>query len=788
MICFRLFAVLLLLVSVDAVRAATSTMILYGEQSDDPTRDIITLPFDVDVHPDLPRNPDINLDIGKKIRATLPGLTVAAQQGKAAAILNYGVLQLHGWEVPQDQVAARQALDKAASLGVAEALVWQGDLSRNADGSLYDGAAAKPFYESAAAKGSTSAKYRLYQLYAFGNGVTADPQKAKAYLAELVAENLSYAQYYQAQIYRDGSFNTPPDKAQAKALMQLAAAQNYGPALLSLGDLAVDEKAYPKAMDYFQKAWAQSYTDAGVYIGRMVREGQSVKADIKESVSWFVRAAEAGNGWAMGMLARAYRRGDAGVAQDYALAKSWAEKGADVGNAIAEVQLALIYQDGLGVPKNERIGYDWWVRAANRGQPDALCNLGQIFERGQLVTLDRARARNLMAAGAAGSNNPSCASRAAFLYSSGNNSGISDEAQRLTPDAEKFKHFAQMAAQRGDVIAKNLLARCMAFALDGCKRDPAAAMAIWQELAKQGDAYAISGMAELYMVGRGVAKDEARAMALFKRPELKDYPDAIHNLGMFYSNGLAGMKIDNKRANEYFEKAAKLGSAGALRDLALQYRLGRGVPPDKIKALDYLRQAANLGDGLAAVHMGQSLRDDPSLPRKDKSEILDRFKRGAALGHAHAEYELGFDSLYGHLGPANDSEAFRYFSIAAEKGVDLAQNSIGMMYWTGRGVGNEMVVPIDYTKARYWFERAVKQGEPHAMISLATMQGGGIGGAKDVVAAYAHMCLAGQSTRPLEPERMEGALKKCRAIGERLPPDMLARGKAMIAAFKPIPE
>jgi uncharacterized protein len=394
-----LFLGILLLASVDGYAAQKTNMLLYDIASKDVAAELIAAPFAASVDPDLPRDPAIYDQINARLTAALPGLKVAALRGNPLAQFNLGVLQYHGYVVPKDVVAALQAYDQAANAGIAEALVYQGDLKKNADGSQFDGAAAKSFYEAAAAKGSNAAKFRLYMLYANGNGIPADASKAKTYLADLVAAKLPYAFYYQALLYQNGSLNTPQDMIKAKELMQMAADQNYGPAQLWIGDFNLDQKSYSAAMSYFQKAWNQNYTDAAVSIGRMYREGQSVIANDAQAVAWYQRAADAGNGWGMGMLSRGYRRGD-GVKQDYALAKSWAEKGTEAGNAIAELQLALIYQQGLGVPRNERLGFDIMVRVANKGQPDAICNLGIYYDQGTIVSRDRARSRQLRAQGA----------------------------------------------------------------------------------------------------------------------------------------------------------------------------------------------------------------------------------------------------------------------------------------------------------------------------------------------------------------------------------------------------
>jgi TPR repeat protein len=71
--------------------------------------------------------------------------------------------------------------------------------------------------------------------------------------------------------------------------------------------------------------------------------------------------------------ADAYERGD------YATAlKEWKPLAQD-GNALAQFNLALLYQFGLGVERDMDIAIEWFERAAQQGQPDAQVAIGDLF-------------------------------------------------------------------------------------------------------------------------------------------------------------------------------------------------------------------------------------------------------------------------------------------------------------------------------------------------------------------------------------------------------------------------
>lgn len=63
----------------------------------------------------------------------------------------------------------------------------------------------------------------------------------------------------------------------------------------------------------------------------------------------------------------------------------------------------------------------------------------------------------------------------------------------------------------------------------------------------------------------------------------------------------------------------------------------------------------------------------------------------------------------------DESEAVRWYRLAAQQGLAEAQFSLGNMYFNGRGV------PQDYEEAARWVRLAAAQGNALAQITLASM-------------------------------------------------------------------
>jgi TPR repeat protein len=72
-------------------------------------------------------------------------------------------------------------------------------------------------------------------------------------------------------------------------------------------------------------------------------------------------------------------------AGDHAGAAQIVRKAADAGNAVAQLRLALMYDQGDGVPRSAKSAFVWYARAAAQGEPESLSQLGIFYEAGEGV-------------------------------------------------------------------------------------------------------------------------------------------------------------------------------------------------------------------------------------------------------------------------------------------------------------------------------------------------------------------------------------------------------------------
>jgi uncharacterized protein len=69
-------------------------------------------------------------------------------------------------------------------------------------------------------------------------------------------------------------------------------------------------------------------------------------------------------------------------AGDHAGAAQIVTKAADAGNAVAQLRLALMYDQGDGVPRSAKSAFVWYSRAAAQGEPESQDQMGIFYESG----------------------------------------------------------------------------------------------------------------------------------------------------------------------------------------------------------------------------------------------------------------------------------------------------------------------------------------------------------------------------------------------------------------------
>ncbi|EGB02077.1 hypothetical protein AURANDRAFT_35560 [Aureococcus anophagefferens] len=128
-------------------------------------------------------------------------------------------------------------------------------------------------------------------------------------------------------------------------------------------------------------------------------------------------------------------------------------------------------------------------------------------------------------------------------------------------------------------------------------------------------------------------KDE---LAWIRRHVENDVPEQVARLGEVYSEGALGVVKSDKKAAKIFKRGVELGSVNAMVNLSCMYLYGNGVKPDKKKAMQLGRMAADRGSADAQRNIGHQLIIEGNF-----EEGFPYLRRAAEQGHTQAEVTLG---------------------------------------------------------------------------------------------------------------------------------------------------
>lgn len=220
-------------------------------------------------------------------------------------------------------------------------------------------------------------------------------------------------------------------------------------------------------------------------------------------------------------------------------------------------------------------------------------------------------------------------------------------------------------------------------------------------------------------------KFTSEAHKILKKLVGAQHTEAMFTLADCYGRGAFGGEADTKEAFTLYQNAAKAGHAGAAYRTAVCCELGSdeggGTRKDPVKAIQWYRRAATLGDTPAMYKMGMILLKGLLGQPKNPHEAVVWLKRAAERADAenpHALHELAmlFDRQPGPDAPVqrDPNYAFELFNHAADLGYKFSQFRLGTVY--EYGLFNQV---IDPRQSIMWYSRAAVQEEHQSEMALS---------------------------------------------------------------------
>ena len=620
---------------------------------------------------------------------------------------------------------------------------------------------------------------------------SGNPQKALKLVEDLYSQGEERVLSTMIDIYINGLGDNSFGKNESKAFDILSSKAKDGDIYAKFmiaqfyeGGIAVNQDL-DKSFEYYMEAAKADYSHAQYKVGLYYND---VAKDKREAAKWIELAANNEQPDALCMMAYSYLQDpeietmtidNLSFDQDIDKGMQLLRHAADLGNADALYILAICYQKGKYVEKDEKKAFELlWTSIQAENTPKSIKKLGDFYRDG----IGAAQAYE----------------DAARLYQAASDRGDAGAMIALSElynegkGVEKNVELAiQLLKKAGEINEWNIFGKMP--------------LEIAKEQAKQGDIEAMYQLGQRYLNGDGIDKNIEIASDWWLKAAIKGHIKACHDLGTYY----VYTKHDTDNGLKWLNKSASENFVLSIRTLGEIYLQGLGIEADTEKGMKYLIKAAEEHDDTqlrlsSLFHEGVFVEKDLDKARYwfekylehdsahahylmghflydgdmydvDYPKALEHFTK-AVKGHCYEASPYYIDMLwrgnhalqdretvlatYKELDEKGDTEAsfylftlyndeeyalrdkdtaITYLRKSAEEGYPVALRYMGFQYMEGG------LLETDFNKANEYFIQASERGDYIAMVNLATSYQSGRGVEKDIKKALELFVSAAES-------------------------------------------
>ena len=221
----------------------------------------------------------------------------------------------------------------------------------------------------------------------------------------------------------------------------------------------------------------------------------------------------------------------------------------------------------------------------------------------------------------------------------------------------------EASANAGNASASFLMGYMAENGSLGNEPDPEQAFRWYLRGAEAGDGGCMAHVGRCYLLGEGVARDDAQSYAWFKRASEAGNASAMYSVGLCLESGLGTAKNESE-AVAWFRKAAEGGHEDAYYKLGECYMFGNGVEQNDDEAFFWLQKFARTGDADGMAEFGICYQLGIGTEENPREAYL-WYRRGAEAGSPYGMVMTGW-CLEHHYGV--ESEAEEWYARAAASG------------------------------------------------------------------------------------------------------------------------
>ncbi len=714
--------------------------------------------------------------LGKYNKAAEPLLSKAGQDAIADYYL--GRLYLYGYGQLKNNNLAIRYFTKSAEKGYLPAVQLMAKYSLFKDKNPEQAAR---WFSKAANAGDVNAQLYMAAAYMYGVGVKKNSDTASRYYINAAKNGNSVAQYALAENFIDSRHSS--NNKLGLIWLSKSANNNNPKALTKLGGLYITGKLVPKdlpkGLALLNKAASENYIPAMIELGK-VALGQN---EYQEAIQWFNKAASAHNVDAYLQLAHAYLQ-DKSPVYEPENGFLWTLKAAQEGSVQAKTELANLYKNGIGTGADEVLSKQWQEQAAQDAKkPSPPGSLAQMALWLSNDSTDKMEDTSYQMNGIFSAwKNPAMLRnnsynqspqlevitrqeifKPQFELTQPNDIPINTYYDALVSKKVEFKanQWAYPMYHLNKQIEALLRASSFVAAKDHLPapyidasyypddnfadaslidmwipgwQTHANYMSVFNQMYSRailGDADSQFEIGQMFQYGIGVTQNAQSAIVFYQNAAEQQHLGAEYNLGILYLehakdnadyqtalNWLTdGAFKGNKRAQYVLSRLLEDGKTGADGTVTIQ--------PNHEQAMSmlYLSAANNYGPAEydLAEYLARDYNEGLSVDvKKHKIALIRQLYQGAANnGVAPALLPLAFYNAM-DVDKQKQAQAFKVAESQADAGDPKAALLLGMLY--DRGIG----ISADPAKAIYWYQQSGENPVSQFIMGTYTTEGKGV--------------------------------------------------------------
>uniref|UniRef100_A0A8C4WDA9 SEL1L2 adaptor subunit of SYVN1 ubiquitin ligase n=1 Tax=Gopherus evgoodei TaxID=1825980 RepID=A0A8C4WDA9_9SAUR len=311
--------------------------------------------------------------------------------------------------------------------------------------------------------------------------------------------------------------------------------------------------------------------------------------------------------------------------------------------------------------------------------------------------------------------------------------------QSRSPSHKEAYQLLTKAADMGHLKAMEKLAAALLFGYHG-PQNITAAVTLYETLAEKGSHRGQTALGFMFSYGIGMEYNQAKALVYYTFGSLGGNLISQMILGYRYWVGI-NVPRNCEAALTNYRKVAFF--------IADKLEKNEEMPVEKVRLMEKSENLSSNNDFLDwDVHQFYKFlaeRGDTQI-QVFLGQLHLAGRKGLEKDHSQISPFLYIDQMFLEGSVAvtqSNASAFKYFTMAAEKGNAVGLWGLGLLYYQGKGV------PVNYTEAFKYFHIAAEKGLADAQFQLGVMYYSGSGVRKDYKLAFKYFYLASQNGQPI---------------------------------------